>query len=434
MNFEESFHFFINYILVSPWLCYLIFGLQLIYKRYSNITSKDQILEQEKLIKEFKTKFTKFTLTQNLQNREFFAQKISNQPNISGRFIAFSLKHEIPNLNYAMYLLNYCSKLVKVPDIEGNNYLRIIKSRCEVIFKGIVLPFIIGIMSLLFIYLQDNIKFVSDIWSYLIFFLLSVGILSHSFPYLSVYLFEKHTKFTSYHQKKCHLKKLCYLIECAMSKPGSSHMSVKLILKRLEIKQMAHDDRYHKDIWVLSTQGKAKHMAAHIGKYSGQILEAIREPQLELKKVHKYIIDSLIINFSYSNIFAYRLSNHLHSSHLQLENLNELIKAIAEEYLQRKGYTEEISKYGLDIAMDMCILASKILKTVESLDHVEDHAFRSNFNKYTIDIFEILITLCAIYKIEDIDSLIEDRMYQVEERHEYFEDYGNYKDGYKVIK
>ena len=127
MNFEESLNFLINYLLISPVLCYLIFSLQLIYKRYSNNVSTDQILEQEKLIKEFRTKFTKSSLNQNIQNRELFAQKISRKPNISGRFIAFALKHEIPNINYIIYLLNFSSDLVKVPDIEGNNYLKIIK-------------------------------------------------------------------------------------------------------------------------------------------------------------------------------------------------------------------------------------------------------------------------------------------------------------------
>lgn len=66
MNFEESLNFLINYLLISPVLCYLIFSLQLIYKRYSNNVSTDQILEQEKLIKEFRTKFTKSSLNQNI--------------------------------------------------------------------------------------------------------------------------------------------------------------------------------------------------------------------------------------------------------------------------------------------------------------------------------------------------------------------------------
>ena len=433
MNFEESLNFLKNYLLISPVLCYLIFTLQLIYKRYSNNASTDQILEQEKLIKEFRTKFTKSSLNQNIQNRELFAQKISRKPNISGRFIAFALKHEIPNINYIIYLLNFSSDLVKVPDIEGNNYLKIIKPKCEVVFKGMGSPLIIGIITLLFINFNYLYEPLSSIWIYAFFFIVSVILLSKGFPYLAVYLFEKNAEFSDYNEKKCRFQKLCYLIECAMSKSGSSHMSVKQILKKIETQQMAHDDRYHKDIWVLSTQGKAKHMAAHFGKYSGQILEAIRVPQENLSIIQKYIIDSLIINFSYSNIFAYRLSNHLHATHLQLLNLDELKNALAEEYLQSKGYSGEASEHGLDLAMDMCILASKILKTVESLDHVEEHPYRANFNQYTIDIFQTLITLCFIYDIENIESLIADRLYQVEARHEFFEEYGNYKDGYKVV-
>lgn len=433
MNFEESLNFLINYLLISPVLCYLIFTLQLIYKRYSNNASIDQILEQEKLIKEFRTKFTKSSLNQNIQNRELFAQKISKKPNISGRFIAFALKHEIPNINYIIYLLNFSSDLVKVPDIEGKNYLKIIKPKYEVVFKGMFSPIIIGIISLLFIKFNYLYEPLSSILIYAIFFIVSVILLLRDFPYLAAYLIEKNTEFSDYDQKKCRFQKLCYLVECVMSKHGSSYMSVKQILKKLETKQMAHDNRYHKDIWVLSTQGKAKHMAAHIGKYSGQILKEIREPQIDLEKVHKYVIDSLIINFSYANIFTYRLSNHLDSTYLQFTSLKDLRDSITKDYLTRKGYTKKESEHGLDLAMDMCILASQILKTVESMDHVEDHPYRANFNQYTIDIFQILITLCFIYDIENIELLIADRLYQVEARHEFFEDYGNYKDGYKDI-
>ncbi|WP_436912793.1 hypothetical protein [Acinetobacter schindleri] len=433
MNFEESLNFLINYLLISPVLCYLIFSLQLIYKRYSNNASTDQILEQEKLIKEFRTKFTKSSLNQNIQNRELFAQKISKKPNISGRFIAFALKHEIPNINYIIYLLNFSSDLVKVPDIEGNNYLKIIKPKCEVVFKGMGSPLIIGIITLLFINFNYLYEPLSSIWIYAFFFIVSIVLLSRGFPYLAVYLFEKNTEFSDYIQKKCRFQNLCYLIECVMSKSGSLPMSAKKILKHLEKQQMAHDNRYHKDVWVLSTQGKAKHMAAHLGKYSGQILEKIRDLQPNLEKIHKYVIDSLIINFSYANIFAFRLSNHLAPTYLQLSSLEDLRDSIAKDYLSRKGYTKTKSEHSLDLAMDMCILASQILKTVESLDHVEDHPFRPNFNKYTIEIFEILITLCSIYDISNIDALISDRMYQVEQRHEFFDEYGNYKDGYKEI-
>lgn len=432
MNFEESLNFLKNYLLISPVLCYLIFTLQLFYKRYSNNASTDQILEQEKLIKEFRTKFTKSSLNQNIQNREIFAQKISKKPNISGRFIAFALKHEIPNINYIIYLLSFSSDLVKVPDIEGNYYLKIIKPKCEVVFKGMGSPLIIGIITLLFINFNYLYEPLSSIWIYAFFFIVSVILLSRGFPYLAVYLFEKNIEFSDYNEKKCRFQKLCYLIECAMSKSGSSSMSVKQILKKLETQQIAHDDRYHKDVWVLSTQGKVKHMAAHIGKYSGQILEQIRDPQ-DLVKVRKYVVDSLIINFSYANIFTYRLSNHLAAAHLQLSSLDDLTNSIAQEYLSRKGYTKAKVEHGLDLAMDMCILASQILKSVESLDHVEDHPFRPNFNKYTIEIFEILITLAYIYDISNIDALISDRMYEVENRHEFFEDYGNYRDGYKDI-
>lgn len=449
MNLEESFYFFINYLFISPVLCYLAFWIQLLFKRYSKNISSNQLLDQEKLLKEFKTKFSISSLNQNLQGRELYAQNIAKLPNVSGRFIAYCLKREIHNINYVMYLFNYTKYLVKVPDIEGNNYLQILEEKNNIFNKGFLLPLFITLVSVFIVFFQPlslntNIFILTF---YIVFFIFSICILLNSFPYLCVYLLAQHTECifrreygvlvnskSNLTQDTKSRKNLWYLIECAKSRFGFLHMSAQKILKELEIKQMSHDDRYHKDVWVLSTQGKAKHMAAHIGKYSGQILEVIRAPEADRVKIQKYVIDSLIINFSYANIFVYRLSKHLHSDYLHLSNLEELRDAIAKDYLARKAYTqEEPLSHGLDLAMDMCILASKVLKTVESLDHVEKHDFRANFNRYVIDIFEVLITFCFIYNINGIENLIADRMYEVEQRHEYSEEYGNYKDGYKVV-
>ncbi|MCJ8162002.1 hypothetical protein [Acinetobacter zhairhuonensis] len=446
MSFEESLYFFINYILISPFLCYLAFGIQLLFKRYSTNISSNQLLEQEKLLKEFKTKFSKSTLNLNLQGRELYAQNIAKLPNISGRFIAYCLKREIHNINYVMYLFNYTGNLVKVPDIEGNNYLQILEQKNNVLKRGIFFPFLLSLVSVLIVFFYPASSNNHILIIYLAFFLFSTWLLLTSFPYLCIYLLEKNTECIFYEKHSVLVKgssnlpqdvkgheNLCYLIERAKSRFGFLHMSAQKILKELEIKQMSHDDRYHKDVWVLSTQSKAKHMAAHIGKYSGQILEVMRNPDIDNVKIQKYVIDSLIINFSYANIFVHRLSKHLDQKYLVLSSLKELRNEIAKDYLNRKSYTNEKASHGLDLAMDMCILASKILKTVESLDHVEKHDFRQNFNKYVLDIFEILITFCFIYDIEGIENLIADRMHEVEERHEYFEEFGNYKDGYKVI-
>lgn len=446
MSLEESLYFFINYILISPLLCYLAFGIQLLFKRYSTNISSNQLLEQEKLLKEFKTKFSKSNLNLNLQGRELYAQNIAKLPNISGRFVAYCLKREIHNINYVMYLFNYTENLVKVPDIEGNNYLQILEQKKNVLKKGVLFPFILSLASVSIVFFYPASSNIYILIIYLTFFLFSTWFFLSFFPYLCVYLLEKNTECIFYEKHAVLVKNssnltqnvkspknLCYLIGCAKSRFGFLHMSAQKILKELEIKQMSHDDRYHKDVWVLSTQNKAKHMAAHIGKYSGQILEVIRNPEIDNVKIQKYVIDSLIINFSYANIFVHRLSKHLAPEYLQLSSLKELRNAIGQDYLNRKSYTKEGASYGLDLAMDLCILASKILKTVESLDHVEKHEFRQNFNKYVLDIFEILVTFCFIYDVEGIEQLIADRMYEVEDRHEYFEEYGNYKDGYKVI-
>ncbi|MEJ5205977.1 hypothetical protein NK318_01165 [Acinetobacter junii] len=207
-------------------------------------------------------------------------------------------------------------------------------------------------------------------------------------------------------------------------------MAVRKILKTLETKQLLHDVRYHQDIWTLNTQSKARHMAAHIGKYSGQLLDSIRGTDSDSDIIQKYIIDSLIINFSYANIFLGLLSNKLDENYLNQKDFKELINTVGFSYLTSKGYSLNNGS-ALDLAMDMCILAGKILKTVESLDHVEKHDFRQNFESYSIDLFEILLALCYVYNIYEVVQLIENRLFSVEQKNPYFKLYGNYKNGYQ---
>lgn len=207
-------------------------------------------------------------------------------------------------------------------------------------------------------------------------------------------------------------------------------MSAIDVLRRLEFKQLKHDENYHKDVWVLSTQDKARHMAAHIGKYSGQVLEAIRIRENE-ETIKKKIVDSLIINLSYANIFLSLISKQKFiKDHLDSVNFDEFIHSIGKEYIHQKNYDDK-ENINLELAMDFCILAGKILKTVESMDHMEIHPYRESYNEYASSIFKILSALCKKFDIKEIEKQIEIRLYGVEQNNPYFMFLGNYKDGYK---
>lgn len=194
-------------------------------------------------------------------------------------------------------------------------------------------------------------------------------------------------------------------------------MSLIEIFEELQWKQKQHDKRYHEDIWILSVQNRAKHMILHLNKYSGRFFEDLRENNLE--KLEMHIIDAIIINFSYANIFQVPISKNYENFNT-INNLNELIKL----------YKNSNSKDILNIAIDFAISVGKMSKTIESLDHVEQHNYRENLNQYVFDIQDTLFSLCAYLNLTNVEEKIEKRLYSVESKNMSFKRLGNYSSGY----
>lgn len=189
-------------------------------------------------------------------------------------------------------------------------------------------------------------------------------------------------------------------------------------LKELQWKQYQHDIRYHKDIWVLPVHPRATHMVLHLCKYSGKLFHA--HQQQDFSKLTQLVIDILIINISYANIFSISLYNKLEAMKLteNFKNLEELIKSYNTQ--------EEL----LTLLIEFSIVIGTTAKTIESLDHIEHHNFRESLEKSVIDIFIITLKICAKLKVFSIEPLIEKRLYDVESRNGFFNYYGNYRDGY----
>ena len=193
-------------------------------------------------------------------------------------------------------------------------------------------------------------------------------------------------------------------------------MSLVKILEELQWKQLLHDERYHKDIWILCVQNRAKHMILHLNKYSGKLFEALREKDND--KLCSHVVDAFIINFSYANIFQIPIYKK-YENMSNINDFNALIKS-------HKSIDSNIT----DILIDYTIAVGKMAKTIESLDHIEQHNYRSNLNEYVFNIFEILLKLSAYLDIKDIEMIIEKRLFYVESKNMNFHRFGNYSSGY----
>ncbi|MDH0627057.1 hypothetical protein N5D36_22260 [Pseudomonas mosselii] len=162
-------------------------------------------------------------------------------------------------------------------------------------------------------------------------------------------------------------------------------------------------------------------MTLHLSKYSSKIIKsAATEDFISLRK---NIVDSMIIILSSANIFNFIIaSNYTDSS---AKTPHELGNLIASQYIEGKhGLT-------LEIAIEFSSMVGIMCKAVESLDHLEAWPFRESLTKSLSHLFEHTLSLASIIGISDIASEISDRLYYVEQKNPYFEELGNYKEGYK---
>ncbi|WP_048765341.1 hypothetical protein [Acinetobacter sp. 243_ASPC] len=437
MNWTESIVFLINFIFLFPIIIYVFCTFNLLILKY-NIGSLDKYLnlgEQSKLIKTFSEKYLDIKKDREKLLREVYAQQLTTHPNVSARFVAYCIRREIPNLNFIFYLFNLCHSSVYLIDSKGEHSLRL---KCK--RSNIYIAFILGNIGLLsyaviFVYFLSLSLTSTGGWIFNI--MISIGIIFLSIKnyktFCLIFLVNQLDDVVygglSKFEKTCYISWCSRLFDTICCRNRKQNMSAFESLKNLEYKQLQHDDRYHKDIWVLSTQGKVRHMAAHIGKYSSQVLSAVRNGQDE-ERIKNKVIDSLIINLSYANIFLCLISEHLEKKNTSDQaTLDELIQSVGQLYIEQKRY-EGRSDCGLELAMDFCVLSGEILKTVESMDHMEIHPYRESFNEYSLSIFKILSGLCKKYEINDIAMKIEDRLLAVEKRNPYFSRLGNHKEGY----
>ena len=198
-------------------------------------------------------------------------------------------------------------------------------------------------------------------------------------------------------------------------------MSLFNQLKTLQWKQLQHDEKYHKEICLLTVQRRITHMTLHLSKYSSKIVKSAATE--DISALRKSLVDTIIITFSSANIFGHIIGEKY--SH----DPEATIHSIANELLTL--YCNKRYCLLLELAIEISSETGKMCKTVESLDHLESYPFRESLLKSIQSIFELAIAICSHIKINDIESEIGDRLYTVEKKNPYFENLGNYKDGYR---
>ncbi|WP_139199084.1 hypothetical protein [Pseudomonas panipatensis] len=201
-------------------------------------------------------------------------------------------------------------------------------------------------------------------------------------------------------------------------------MSLFSQLEELQWKQLQHDEKYHKDIWLLNVQQRITHMTLHLAKYSAKLsVAAFENDETEFKRT---IVDCLIILFSSANIFNSRIYD---ISLSEQEKDFPDVKSLA-DHLIRTEHSESPNDRLGKFSKEFSVQTGIMCKAAESLDHLEPFPFRQTLVESLGRLFKISLT--ALYSLtnEELEILFAERLVPVEKKNIFFNRLGNYKTGY----
>ncbi|MEZ1320620.1 hypothetical protein QIW46_04620 [Pseudomonas fluorescens] len=201
-------------------------------------------------------------------------------------------------------------------------------------------------------------------------------------------------------------------------------MSLFSRLEELQWKQLQHDEKYHKEIWLLTVQQRITHMTLHLAKYSSAITVAALEN--DKPAFEKAIIDTFIITMSSANIFGTRIHDiALNDLEQKCHDTRELASLLLDKF-----HSEFAGASLLEFNKQISINIGRMCKAAESLDHLEVFPYRETMVKSLASLFRI--TLCAFEFVSDaaLEERISKRLMAVERKNIFFSKLGNYESGY----
>lgn len=177
-------------------------------------------------------------------------------------------------------------------------------------------------------------------------------------------------------------------------------------LYKLQLIQLEHDEKYHKDISNLNLHHRLNHLVLHFAKYAGRFWELEQNKERwcgnDLKKL---IIDTFIISLSACNTLNIYLDKVLTEDNLSISNLFELGKSL-----------EEGNKnIQLNTLKQFSIYVGNMAKACESLDRLENISFRDIMIDNVILISNLTLSMAFKHKI-DLYTSMQIRLREVEDK------------------
>jgi len=168
--------------------------------------------------------------------------------------------------------------------------------------------------------------------------------------------------------------------------------------------QLAHDERYHKDVVILPLGERVKHMALHMAKYVGYLAEIEGD---DPERVARILTDAFIITLATANTLNQDLGRDLGdiANGADLNRLGQtLLGAELRSTTDVSGLLRLFARY-----------AGALAKACESLDHLERYPFRDAMCQNNLALFKLVVAGAAA-RAFDLAALYRARLRVLEER------------------
>lgn len=172
----------------------------------------------------------------------------------------------------------------------------------------------------------------------------------------------------------------------------------------LQWTQLAHDERYHKDVVTMPLGERVKHMALHMAKYVGYLAEIEGDDE---ERVARILTDAFIITLATANTLNQDLGRDLGDAAAGVADLDQLAAAVGSDLGQDNSVGGLLRPFARH--------AGALAKACESLDHMEAFPFRTAMRDSNLALFKLVVAAGAARALP-LEQRYRERLRVVEER------------------
>jgi hypothetical protein len=184
--------------------------------------------------------------------------------------------------------------------------------------------------------------------------------------------------------------------------------SIKSRILGLQWVQQRHDDRYHRDIVILSIGQRMQHYTLHLAKYGGQLVGAIDAKNTELRS--RLMIDAFIIILASANTLNLSLGDAVNS--FNTKEQTSLLMA-GQRFATELGYDFDDDTW---LIKEFARYVGSLAKACESLDHLETFPSRDAMCVALVSMFKLALADACLQNL-NLEECVAKRLSGIESKH-----------------